>query len=153
MMVNWTGCLGRTPRPSLVCLVGLLVPWGLCGSVVWRTGVWILKLSWGSYLDWVVSSGPSAQQVSCELTVHPYTTCPNLGLSREQAWSPGAQQHHWPGATAHSQLPPRQRADPAGGGTALSPGQCHHLQRLRGLSPPRPGQGEAAQFSPRVTGY
>lgn len=22
-----------------------------------------LKLSWGSYLDWVVSSGPSAQQV------------------------------------------------------------------------------------------
>lgn len=66
----------------------------------------------------------------------------NLGLSREQTRSPGAQQYHRPGTAAHSQLPPRLGADPEGRGAALSPGQCHHLQRLRGLGSPRPGQGK-----------
>ena len=30
--MNWAGCLGQTPRPSLACPVGLLVAWVLCGQ-------------------------------------------------------------------------------------------------------------------------
>lgn len=92
-------------------------------------------------LEWEISQ--EAAPVPTFVFIPPY----DFLLFREQARAPGAQQHHGPGAAAHPQQPPGFGADSQGGGAALGPGQCHHLQRLCGLGPPRLGQGEVAPWS------